>query len=69
MSLEEKYLEKLQWFIERIGNRVWRKTNSCKCNDCARVVKNGLIISNKNHAIYLTDVSSEMGIKYYDKKP
>lgn len=48
--------EREQWFIDRIGKRVFRENNGCKCETCKRVTVEGLIILNEQHASYLYDM-------------
>lgn len=65
--------ERLQWFLDRIGKRVYRPATTCKCGICADVVENGLIIADVPHAEYLWDVEGEyqangIAIKYFDTK-
>ena len=57
----------LQWFIDRIGKRVFRDKNFCSCEVCKNIFENGLVILDKQHATYLWDVQAETGIKYYEK--
>ncbi len=56
-----------QWFIDRIGKRVYRENNICKCKVCVNVHEHGLIITDEQHAIYLYDCQ-ELDLIYYDKK-
>lgn len=56
-----------QWFIDRIGKRIYRENNVCSCPVCAKVHEEGLIITSEDHAIYLYDCQ-EMNLNYYDKK-
>jgi hypothetical protein len=56
-----------QWFIDRIGKRIYREKNVCNCEVCITVHKEGLIITDKQHANYLYDCQ-EMNLIYYDKK-
>lgn len=60
-------MKTLQWFINRIGKRIYRDDDNCGCATCNDVVKNGLIVIDKNHAEYLHMVNSE-GIEYRDTK-
>lgn len=67
--------ERKQWFIDRIGKRVFRETNGCKCETCKRITNEGLVIFDKQHASYLFDVegmsreeNSNHIITYKDKK-
>ncbi len=53
-----KYKPKTQkWFTDRIGKRIYRDDQGCKCETCADVLKNGLIILGQEHAehLYYTD--------------
>lgn len=42
-----------EWFVENIGERVYRDSDDCECATCRDVVKNGLIIANEEHVEYL----------------
>jgi hypothetical protein len=57
-----------QWFINRIGKRIYRKKNLCDCNECVNVHSNGLVIIDEMHADYLYHCQLEMGLIYDDKK-
>jgi hypothetical protein len=57
----------LDWFTERIGKKIFRVKNVCPCDTCQMILKNGLTISDKNHAQYLFDVQNELGIEYFEK--
>ena len=59
-------LHDTQWFIDRIGKRIYRKNNICNCAVCLNVHEVGLIITDKDHAIYLYDCQ-EMDLMYYEK--
>lgn len=56
----------LQWFIDRIGKRIYRGETTCPCDVCKGVHKHGLVISDKLHARYLYDCQNEMQIEYSD---
>jgi hypothetical protein len=56
------------WFIERIGEKVYRGDNGCDCPVCKAVEKYGLIIHDMLHAQYLYDCQNELGVNYYDDK-
>lgn len=60
------YKQRQQWFKDRIGTRVFRGKVSCECKSCTCIEKIGLIITDLDHAIYLNDISSELGIEYRD---
>ena len=58
-----------QWFIDRIGKRVYRDKYTCECKICMDVFENGLIIKNEMHATYLYDVQHELQYIYTDENP
>ena len=64
-DLEKKYLEKKQWFIDRIGKTIYRCDLKCACEVC-QSGKKGILITDYDHACYMNDCSGEMGINYYD---
>lgn len=60
-----------QWFLDRIGKKVYRNSNGCDCDICKSVKKNGLVIEDEMHANYLYDVECEFNaeghpLKYTD---
>jgi hypothetical protein len=55
MTPKEKYYKRRQWFLDRIGKRVFRKPNGCSCATCEKITKEGLIIADESHAIYMHD--------------
>lgn len=59
-------MNRKQWFIDRIGKRVYRGMVSCPCESCQKAGKEGLVISDNDHANYLYDRERELGLKYYD---
>ena len=71
-----KLSEREQWFLDRVGKRVWRNQNSCTCRDCVVVYKHGLIIKDKEHAHALYCIECESNndnfplaitpLKYFD---
>lgn len=56
------------WFVERIGQKIYRDDNGCDCHVCKTIERVGLVIHDELHAQYLHDVHTEMGINYYDTK-
>lgn len=56
-----------KWFKDRIGKRIYRRKTTCNCVCCQNIVKEGLIIRDEDHAEYLIDISTELGIEYSDK--
>jgi len=61
-------MKSLDWFIERIGQKIYRDDNGCDCKVCKAVEMYGLVIHDELHAKYLYDCQNEMGVKYYDSK-
>lgn len=57
-----------EWFLDRIGKRIYRDETSCKCSTCKEITEKGLIVTDEMHADYLAAVSWETGIKYRDNK-
>lgn len=49
-----------QWFIERIGKRIYRDSRTC-CLHCADVGENGLLVCDEQHASYLAGVDADFG--------
>ena len=64
-------MNRLQFFIDHIGKRIFRTRNGCKahngknCSICEHVYQNGLIVEDELHASYVCDVETETGITYY----
>lgn len=62
MTKEEKeYKERRQWFLDRIGKRVYRESNGCPCDTCKNITKEGLEIYDESHALYLHDCEGMSG--------
>lgn len=57
-----------QWFVDRIGKRVYRCPIKCQCDSCKNGHINGILIQDYEHAIYLHLAEGEMGIRYTDAK-
>ena len=57
-----------QWFIERIGKRIFLENNHCPCAICVDVFENGLIIDSNYMAQFFFDCQNQMGMIYSDKK-
>lgn len=65
-----------QWFIDRIEKVIYRNASTCTCGLCTSIKKNGLRISNRQHALYLYDIESCSAIadnyvnrlRYFDTK-
>lgn len=68
ISKQMESIKDLQWFKDRIGKRVYRKNNVCKCPICLDAFENGLIIKDEDHAYYLRDIQNELGLTYQDTK-
>jgi hypothetical protein len=54
-----------QWFLDRIGKRVYRTNFEC-CDHCEKVYQEGIVIIDRIHAYYLQACQRELGIKYFD---
>ena len=59
-------MKELKWFTDRIWQRIYRDEWTCDCKVCKDVVKNWLIILNKEHASYL--YACQEIYTYRDKK-
>lgn len=55
-----------KWFENRIGKRVYRHKNHCPCVHCVKVLTEGLVIHDTQHAHYLKLVQDEEGMRYFD---
>lgn len=58
----------LKWFLNRIGKRVFRLTDTHCCAKCQDILINGLVIHDKQSADYLFLCQNEMNLEYSDKK-
>lgn len=58
----------MQWFLDRIGEKVYRLKTSCTCESCVNVYRNGVLISDRQQAMYLFDVECVCGYRYFDSK-
>ena len=56
-----------EWFLARIGQRVFRYSNGCDCESCKSTEKKGLVINSRDQATYLFDIQNEVGINYFQK--
>lgn len=62
-----------QYFLDRIGKRIYRNDSGCTCRDCKNIVENGLIINDEQHADYLFQTQNEymaesIDLNYRDEK-
>ena len=57
----------INWFIKRIGQKLYRGEVSCPCTSCIDGFKNGVLVHDVSHAHYLKLTQDEMGIVYRDK--
>lgn len=62
-----------QWFLDRIGKRVYRNYDGCDCFTCTKIYRDGLIIEDETHAAYLAGMEADYAIdgdrlKYFDTK-
>lgn len=42
-----------QWFINHIGNTIWRNANNCDCEECNNAHANGIVVTDRDNADYL----------------
>jgi len=74
--MENSYNERKKWFLDRVGKKIYRDKNFCDCFVCKRVENEGVVVLDKNNALYLLDIESLSNdpnesnhpIKYRDKK-
>lgn len=71
MSRPQINKERLKWFYDRIGKRIYRTDVKCKCAECCNAYVNGTKVLNKVNAEWL--YSTELGgtnegesITYFD---
>lgn len=58
-----------QWFINRIGKRIYRHNGfTCKCDECKTIKQEGLVIRDEQHAGYIYDCQNDMQLIYSDKQ-
>ena len=62
--------EREQWFLDRVGKRVWMNKTICKCPACIYYYNNGVIISllNAKYIYFKELLYNRDGIpmKYFD---
>ena len=59
-----KHTEK--WFLNRIGKRIYRLTKTKCCNVCDEVYKNGLVVTDRQHAECLFMYQCGLDLEYSD---
>ena len=45
-----------QWFLDRIGKKVYRNSTGCSCPSCVGSYQEGLVIADEQHAGYLYEL-------------
>ena len=60
---------KLEWFIERIGKKIYRTKSQCNCMVCTNVFKSGVFVADKSHAQYMYDCQNDLDLYYFDEQP
>ncbi len=60
--------DRQQWFLDRVGKRVFRNEGGCKCPSCLYASANGIVIASEEHARYLDmiEATPDMEIRYFD---
>lgn len=67
-----KLSEREKFFVDRIMQRVYRN-DSCNCEVSQQVYRDGLVIRDKFHAIYLADLEADYAadgnqLRYFDTR-
>ena len=57
-DMDNWFDERKKFFIDNIGKRVIPDRTNCDCENCQKIVKEGVVIENKDHALQL--FSSEL---------
>lgn len=52
-----------------MGKRIYREKTDCDCHTCNRVLNEGIVVGDEDHAEYLYLVQNELGIKYFEQRP
>ena len=68
-----EYEIRKQWFLDRIGERVYRNKTTCECEVCAAIYIHGLEIEDEMHANYLFDCECDYTaegylLRYFDTR-
>lgn len=72
--MQRELTEREKWLIERVGKVVYRPDTKCPCEICKHVYKHGILIPDRNYALYLYDMevmyTHEAGIpmQYFDTR-
>ncbi len=56
-----------QWFIDRVGKRIYRTETTCRCSSCVDVYMRGLVIIDEQHADYLHLCQETLNLFYFDE--
>ena len=59
-------MKDLDWFLSRIGKRVYRSKPSCSCRECVYLYKNGQIVMNEVRAKAMWKRENLLVCKYFD---
>jgi len=65
--------ERLQWFLDRINQRVYRNDDGCDCEPCKKVLENGIVLIDRHQAQYCYDIECDFTaegtpLRYFDTK-
>ena len=55
---EKKYQERKQWFIDRIGKRVFREETSCQCETCKKARTIGAPYKRNSSSLFIKDINT-----------
>lgn len=64
----DKMNARRKWFLERVGERVFRTDNGCGCDSCGVNYRVGIVIFDTHHANYLAEMESDpdRDLRYFD---
>jgi hypothetical protein len=68
MEKTNGYKKREQWFLDRVGKVVFRGPVTCTCQSCIDGHVKGVLIADRDHALYLHDIENELRIRYMDNK-
>lgn len=66
-------MKTLQYFKDRIGKKIYRDSDGCDCDSCKKVLKEGLLVHDEDHAQYIFDAQNDWAsegilLNYRDEK-
>lgn len=63
--------ERLQFFLDRIGQRLYRNDDGCGCDICRHILEKGILIHDEFQAQYCYDIECDLtaectSLRYFD---